>query len=408
MNLDKAVIPEPYNDWRAVRALGSDLEYGDGVEYRYRACMGLGNQKDYNPDRDWHKPVDIVPLTETPYLDMNEVRRIVTVAFAKKVESEFPRGKQQICADTGFNNTLISKHLQFAKYVGDFTRETTAGGILRAPAPLFEQTEGKGAVQDRPFSAPLTIIPAVADYVMHSSVHRMFFGEEGWIVLPSKYSVLANGFSRLSASDKAGLIEIGRMLMSETVVENNRYTADNDIPNLSAYGQTRRANEILYERLLELSADNPYLQGGKYVFDRTTGGAPRLKNILGELTSEANRDAPPKTVKDKDTGEVISQAAYEPIVGTIMFFALESGQAMDFFIRNDYINIAGGASPRGTAESRVKIFRTHHHEPTLISDADDLRILSFCVSLAGERKEKMLSEIIMRLIRTGYIPESNC
>ena len=252
------------------------------------ACMGLGNQKDYNPDKDWHKPVDIVPLTETPYLDINEVRRTVTVAFAKKVEREFPRS------------------------------------------------------------------------------NRVFFGEEGWIRLPSKYSVLANGFSRLSASDKAGLIEIGRMLMSETVVENNRYTADNDIPNLSAYGQTRRANEILYERLLELSADNPYLQGGKYVFDRNTGGSPRLKNILGDLTSEANRDAPPKTVKDKDTGEVISQAAYEPIVGTIMFFALESGQAMDFFIRNDYINIAGGASPRGTAESKVKIFRTHHHEPTLI------------------------------------------
>lgn len=377
MDLKNLEIRYPFNDWEGLRQLGQELSYDDGVEYRFKACMNQSSEKETPRTRDtWKKPLEITPLSETPFLNLQEVRRTVTVSYCKRVEEAFPKGALLINGETGLNNSLTSKFLRTVRQAEGFQSAELPDGTHRYPV-------ADDSV--RPFSAPMVTIAPVADFVMGSSVHQMFFGQEGTVTLPGRYSYLADGLEKMTDSDRQYLISRGRELMEKAEETYRQHCRETGSVDLSAYGQICGANEIVFERIRELAQENEYISGNKFILNRGTAGPNKLKIALKSLASEENRTA--------------GDNAYEPNVEIIMFLALESGLAMDFFIKNDYICIEGGASQRGTAKPRLKILKKTESGTDEVTDSDVLRVLSFCTALKGDAKNEFNALVLSFLMQ---------
>ena len=376
MDINKTVIPCPYCDWKGLRELGSYLPFDDALGYRYRASMGLSTEVDRYPDYDNRaKPIEIVPLTNTKYLTLFEIKQLITIALVKKVKEDGIKGVD-IENETGFNRTLLSKLITSVKKSDDLYEAVLEDGTKRLVL------SDKKVL--RPFSATLLTAAPLANMVMKSTVHHMYFGEEGKIRLTHKYSMYAEGLSDLDKAIKENLISTGRELMDECIADYRKELENMESgkrTDLSPYGQIKNIGELLYERITELSDENEYMYGSKFTFNRTVGGYENFKETIRDITNEKNRDA--------------GNDAYEPYNEFIMFLALESGQAMDYFIRNDYL---GYASEKGQLQKALLITDENGNE---ITDSDVLNILSYATSLKGDSRVKYNALVMSTLIKSG-------
>lgn len=391
MDLLNIELSKPYNDWTGLRELGNELDHDAGIYYRYQACFNL--IADEEDESEEYKEINITPLKDTRFLTLTEVRKLVSIAFAKKMTESFPKGGLLVAENTGLNNTQISKMIMYARAAAPLEERKLKNGEIRLPCPYPPENAGITA-QEKPYSAPLNTVFPTADYVMGTSVHSMFFGEEGKIVLPGKYSLIAEKLRCLDGTTKDGLLQFARTLRDKDMrVIKEKYARYNQ-PDVSDYGQTKLANELIYERLNELAQDNPFSLNPKFLLNTTTGGSNKIKTKLKTISSTENKNSPPVTVKDEETGKTI-QAAYLPNIEFIMFLAMEMPDvSMDYFIANDFINVEGGYRDNGRNRNLTPVYmKKANGETQEISDIKDLQLLSFCLGLREETKSEFIGRL---------------
>lgn len=377
-------IKKPYNDWAAANALGRDMEFGDGLTVRYRAINDIGTEKPKAAARDkenWARPVEVPDLKNTSLLTLTEVRQLVSFEYAKTIMTKFPRSGKYISDNTGIDNSFNSKFIRSAKDSEYIEDEVLPDGTVRLPHMSSEC---------RPFSIPLIQIGPVADFVMKSSIHEMFFGDEGSIVLTKYNRNIVSALEKMSDSELAATYELCKSLYN-THVKRYRDNLPDGAADLSNFGQTKPIAKLLYDRVHEASYENKNISGARYIVSETAKGPESLKVALKKIGSEDN---------------LTTDKAFEPHVELFMFLDNESELLpMDYFLRNDYINIEGGFSPNGTAKPRLRIYTLSDNGDKIeVTNPDILRILSFSIGLDGDEKV-VLDGHIFSIGMLSYMPK---
>jgi len=365
MNVNKFEIPFPYTDWSKIRALGRDCEnYNNGVTVRIRACFDLPSVAGM-PDN---------PPSKYPFLSLRDVRTLVAIRLIQTIDKQFGPGcNLKIAEETGYNNTLISKTIKFIREMEVPEKELTPDGeerlVIKMPT----------TVQPRPFSAPTVCFQRVADYVFNTTVHDMFFGEKARIVLPGIYSVAADRLETLPKEKIAELRVVGDTYRKDELSDAEEIRIGNTVFN--RYGIARNSIDVLRERVKEVAYNNPWTRELlRCVGSDDTDADIRFKSFITDIFTEENG-------KDHDPGAEF-----------LMFLSLETGQAMDYFTRADYVFIGAGEK-----KNLVAIYKSIDGKETLVTDPNVLKIISHCVALGGEYKKKYLTKLYTEMMRQDIL-----
>ena len=377
----ESTVPFPYTDWDGI----IDFTQREDPDQSFVAlCCALLDARTLE-DRIYQSArtnvVDVPDLHETPYLTIEEVRRIVSVRVAEYLSQKLVSGVQ-IYEESYVGNTLLSKFRQ---------------SVLRSPALHYETLasgEERLSVPDsiRPFSIPLECIQAFASYVFRESAQNMLFGEEVGITLPSNMQRIAERLKDFTASEMETLVEKGQRLRDKAEKQfeelAEQYT---DCKGNPSYGQFRQEHVILRERLTELMRDS-HAENRQFAYFTGTNATRKFKVSLNATLTGV---CPGKTFAESDPFK-----PYIPSLEYLMLWAVGTWKnhyvkprGIDYFIANDYIQISGGASRKGTERNRIPIYVHKHDKKTEITDKNILRILSFCIALPDTLKTDFIGTI---------------
>lgn len=333
------IVKLPYANWESIRQIGSDLENQDTAVKNRWELLTIARKVNVTADM-------IEQFDSNNVLSFVDARRYATIRFAKRVNELYPkRPLWNVENETGMGVTLTCK--------------------LMATVD-----DAKDLSDVRPFSTRSNLLPLVAKRIMGTSCHHMLFGENCRIVLPAIYSLIAKIFEQTTDSEKESLLVFGRNMQKINFAE---YKREN--PNFneceSRINQLRSSQELLAERLSELENEIDLMNKRNYLFISTESDLIQLKALRKKISDAAEEQA---------TG---AKNLYEPAYEALMFYALESGQAIDFFVTNDYIT--GSQNP---------IYRQDTNGLEEVTDRKTLEFLSYCVSTGKEYKANLLGRAL--------------
>lgn len=383
-------IPENVYD---VNEIKKYLGYTEGEREKSGArltssMMEMSKECDriYNSKRD---KFDYLDLRGTGIFSIPEMRSIATLRFFNYLNNS-GLSATEVAEETGYDKTSCAKmHSTIKKLPED---------ILHGERPHVPDTI-------KPLSIPTIVLPAVAKYVGHTNANELMFGKRGKILLPGIYSAAALGLGFLTGTEKEIIENHARSLWN---IEKNKYrealslTENNTVStrcDLSPYGQIRSISEILKERFGEISEDAQDIYSAKGCLYSGAAFPHKLFVVLRGVISGKT----PGLEKEAWGGRY----QYEPGIKWLMMFAIFTAidpalreKNLDFFIANDYVGIAGGASEKGPNTSVTPIFAVRNGVEIEITEPQSLRILSFLAALPKEVKPEIFSKIFAGIARS--------
>ena len=291
------------------------------------------------------------PLT-FPYYDEKELQHIEPMDLRYKVAMF--EVTNMIAEHYGISldriPEIVLAQYQAGRYVAD---KMKAYGITKAEASeksgIDVTSLSKALSGKRPFSPSAAHLVPFCYNVMHESCHKVMFGEEGSILLPSPYTQVVKALLNLDDADRAQLLKKAKLQYALFEQQN-----PGSIPN----APRRKQSVIISERIHEFIYDKG-LQGYQFFGPDTPY---QIRGTLKQFLVEDCQKASPR-------------------IGFLMYLAFETGTALDYFISEDF-----------TKYTRCFIYDGEGEKE--ITDTDVLAYLGICSSMPSERRQSLMGEAI--------------
>jgi len=291
-----------------------------------------------------------IPLTY-PYFDEQALReiepmdvrfRISTLEVTDKIAEEYGFPPDRV-------PEMILAQFQAGRHVaekvtarGESTKATELSGIDKTL--LSKYIQGK-----RPFSPSAAVMVPFAYNYMRESCHKLMFGTEGKILLPTVYAEVATAMAKLSDAEKEALLRKAKVQQAIFQKQNPQEIENAPHRNLST---------LIGERLFEL------------VYDQGTQGY----QILGPETPYGLRNYVRQFFVDDFKRE-------SPRLNSLMYLSFETGLALDYFIAEDFT-------------LRTPCFYRDGDEIRELKDRTTLQMIGICSALPVEMRSKLMGEVI--------------
>ena len=290
------------------------------------------------------------PLTY-PYFDEQALRdiepmdvrfRISTLEVTDKIAEEYglplDRAPEMILAQFQAGRHVAEK----LKNWGESVRASELSGVDKTL--LSKYVQGK-----RPFSPSTAVIVPFAYNYMRESCHKLMFGTEGKILLPTVYAEMAMAMSKLSDEDKEALLRKAKL--QQTIFQRQNPQEIKNAPH-------RENSAIIGERIFELVYDKG-TQGYQILGPETPYG---LRNFIRQFFLEEFKRESPR-------------------LSFLMYLSFETGLALDYFIAEDFTLMTPCSYRDGEEILEVK-------------DPTTLQVIGICSSLPVEMRSKLMGEVI--------------
>lgn len=218
-------------------------------------------------------------------------------------------------------SVLLCQYLAARYAIGRITTEkgqpklTDVAQIIGVNASsLYKYGNGRGRI-----GRPLTLRPSALERlsysVLHESCHKVMFGETRAVRLPQPYAGMILQFSKLGADEKKEILSVLKDIY------------------IRAGGAMERSSKELGEDRLRLmltdAADSDLFLSGWQK-------ALRVRRQIALYGVSENTNA----VADQDSQEEPDDTSGDHGVSFMMFLAIETGQALDFFVAEHFGNYA--------------------------------------------------------------------
>ena len=379
MNYTVTEVPRPYTDWAGLLKYAADKDKDREAWNLYALCIGVKENDEYFWG-DMQAVREKLDIKKTPYLDMDDVRRIASVRLISRLDYEGTKAVT-LSEKAGVSPSILSKFKKTITDAPEFGKMTLSDGSVRIEVPE----------KIRPLSLPLSVLGGVAAEAIHASVHNLMFGEDEKIVLSKNMRFIEKAVRAYSASQKNKLIKLGQKYKKMAEDDFAEFSRTTPLCEGSPdYGQYRAADTVLKERFLEMTYEAPEAAYHKYGFFSECNGPIWMRFAINHLLQETK----PRNGRMPDS-------PYVPSLQYLMLWSLLTKtagsittKALDYFVCNDYIMIEGGASNNGTPRNRIPIYTVVEREEKEVTDTDTLRILSFCAALPEKYKYDFIAQVI--------------
>lgn len=295
--------------------------------------------------------INATPLTY-PYFDEDALHAIEPMEVRLKISTFEVSDK--IAKEYGFDRDrapeMFLAQFQAGRHVAQ-KLESTGMSNLRAaelsgvdPAMISKYICGK-----RPFSPGAALITPFAYNVMMESCHKLMFGTEGKIILPSVYSEMVRAIAMISSEAKEALLRKAQLQM--TLYEKQNPQKIQNAPH-------REVSTLIGERIFEL------------IYDKGTQGYL----LFGQETPYGIRNFIRQFILEDFKRE-------SPRLSSLMYLSFETGLALDYFIAEDFTK-------------KVPCFYRAGEEVLEVTDSATLKIIGICSSLPVEARCKLVGEVI--------------
>ena len=303
-------------------------------------------------------------LPKMPYADYDAIKShsILNVRFLlatgnipSKLEEEYCTIPDDYIAPLTWAIWRAAKYVtvQMKRKGIDRSKATELSGINTS---LFSKYEK----YDRPFTPAPSKLSCFCRNVLHESCHKVMFGEEGRIILPYLYSMVFAKAMRLPETSINKLLAFARQLKAIYELEH-----PTKIPN----GAHIAPPVMVKERMEDLATDigRPCM----FLFKNEETKLPMNKRLYALLFAVFSND---EEKKQKEFS-----------VPTLMYFALETGYALDYFVSEDF-------------STSCPIYIHDNDELVLIDDLKILELIGITYMLNKEKRIQLLSEILSTCI----------
>ena len=335
-----AEIPSPYTDWEKMRHM---YDFIEDPRYAIDALYLTVTKSENKIPKECG--CEAISLDDLGLIDFTTARRYAAIKLTSIVNSHYSRERKHLKKEVGLDNTLISK--------------------------MTVSIEAALELEDvRPFSSPTETIYPISEQVLNMTSHELLFGTPGKIVLPSAYAWIATVLLRLGSKDWQALLKEGYDIYDDEIDDYSQYCKKLKLVDLSEFRQTRPMDVVILERMADLGEDNT-INEFRYIGIMSRLSKIPLRAVYRKLLD--NEGLPP-----------FSPKAYTPNLETMMFFSLVSGQAIDFFLANDFVT---------PMRDHIYLKDTDGNLRKIENDAV-LEILSICAALPPKKKSKYMASIL--------------
>lgn len=286
-----------------------------------------------------------------PYFDEPALRKIEPMEVRFRISTLDVTDK--IAEEYGFSQDripeMILAQFQAARHVaqrlsgrGESIRAAELSGIDKTM--LSKYIQGK-----RPFTPGVSAIAPFAYNVTGESCHKLMFGTEGKILLPTVYAEMARAMAKLSDAEKEALLRKASLQM--TLYEKKNPQEIQNAPH-------RDISTIIGERIYEL------------IYDKGTQGY----QLFGPETPYGVRNYIRQFILEDFKRE-------SPRLSILMYLAFETELALDYFI----------------AENFTKMVPCYYQEGEKVLELKDraaLKVIGICGALPAEVRSKLIGEVI--------------
>lgn len=329
----------PYTDWASWRKLGRD----DARLNEIKARMYYGSLSEPTAIKTPEGEELIIDPASPQALSFEDARRYASIALFE-LANEKGISNAQLSQKSGTDVTLLSK--------------------------IRKTVEAASKLSDiRPLSVPLINLYCLNRAASIYSLHYLLFGEAGEISLPKEEAVLARYIDKLDKEQLTKLYDYAKELKEDAVTGALRERPELRFADYIEYDEFRPLNELLRERIVELASTNDKLDNCHYAIYKSNDGVPLSigRRILTMFYEE-------------DSVNLTLQA--------LMFLAQESGQAIDFFLANNYAK-----------QNNIPIFYSVDGKAKQLRGRINRQLIGIYTSLPRSYKTKLYGEIAAASIR---------
>lgn len=297
------------------------------------------------------KQIYATPLSY-PYFDEQALQAIEPLDIRFKVSTMEVTDK--IATEYGFSKDrvpeMILAQFQAARHVAQKLKKPHGSSAYASKLSGMDNTLlSKYMKGERPFSPNAAVVTPFAYNVMEESCHKLMFGSEGRITLPSIYAEMARAMAVISEEEKKTLLRKAKMQMKRFEQQNPK-----EIPN----APHREISTLFRERILELTYDK-----GTQAYQLFGKDTPYvLRHYISQYVVEDYMRASPRMTN-------------------LLFLSFETGLALDYFIAEEFTKM-------------VPCFYQAGDEIVELKDQTALNIIGTCAALPVEVRSTLIGEVI--------------
>lgn len=286
-----------------------------------------------------------------PYFDEQVLREIEPMEVRFRVSTL--EVTEKIAEEYGFSRDrvpeMILAQFQAGRHVaqvldgwGEGVRAADLSGIDKTM--LSKYIKGK-----RPFSPSASALAPFAYNVMYESCHKLMFGAEGKILLPTVYAEMARAMAKLPANEKEALQRKASFQMALYEKQNPQEVKNAPHRDISA---------IIGERIFEL------------IYDKGTQGY----QLFGQETPYGVRNYIRQFILEDFKRE-------SPRLSLLMYLSFETGLALDYFVAENFAKM-------------VPCYYQDGDKTLELKDRTALEVIGICSALPSETRSKLMGEVI--------------
>ena len=293
------------------------------------------------------------PLT-FPYFDSNKLREIQPMDLRYKLAMY--EVTDSVINEHGVDEERIPEILlaqyQAGRYIAQKLKNQGITNVVAAEKSGMDVTTLSKALSGRrPFSPNAGHLIPLCCNVLHESCHKIMFGEEGRIKLPSPYAQVAKAMMDLEDSEK-------KKLLSKAKIQYALFAKMHPcgIPN----GYRREQSRVISERIHELLYDKGR-QGYQFFGPDTPY---QIRAVLKQYLLETSMKATPR-------------------IGFLMYLSFETELALDYFISEDFTKYTSCYYYADDGTTEIEI-----------DDSEVRSYIGICASLPPEQRQLLMGEAI--------------
>lgn len=291
------------------------------------------------------------PLTY-PYFDINALR-CVEPAETRYKAAVVELDSEEACVlglPRDHVPEIVLAQYQAGKYLAKRLEEIGVSQVdVAERTGICKTMLSKYMKGQRPFSPNGELLTPLCYSILGESCHKVMFGIKGQIYLPNPYSAAAWALHQLSDEKRETLCRLADTQLKLYHKQN---------PSEIQYAPHRGISDVIGERIRELIYDK-----GVVGFELLGKDTPyQIRAFLRQFYLEAEKKEYPR-------------------LGILMYLALETGQALDYFIAEDFTRYTDCYYSDGDSWIQIE-------------DMTILRFIGICASVTQEQRIKLLGTAI--------------
>ena len=295
--------------------------------------------------------IETTPLS-LPYFDLEAFKSIepMSARFKASRGDVSDKAAKDYNLDPEHVPEIVLAQFQAGRYVAQKMDQMGMSSVRATELSGIDKTMlSKYLKGRRPFTPSPSVLAPFCYNVMNESCNKIMLGFEGQILLPSMYAETAKALYAVSKSEKAELLKKAKIQLA--LYEKQNPTEIKNAPR-------RDLSSLIGERIFEL------------IYDKGTQGY----QLFGAET--------PYPVRNFLRQFIIEDFKREsPRLGHLMYLALESGLAIDYFIAEDFTKY-------------IPCYYADGDKTVLIEDREILQYIGICSAVPVDQRTKLFGDAI--------------